>query len=189
MFKYNLLLCTFSLQFIFFSEQSFYGNYMTLDSRTTPNTVVSHTFAYSSRWRRKSWQGLLVDEICWQPIHSWWNFFSIYVEGQNEKSGRILCSLCIFFSKSVRQIVARKPAQQLIFNFDIKEPIASPETDRSRAVESLFLFFLFQVHLVFHYNSFFKNISHTDIYTSLHLNLTYTVHALVQKLQTAQHNP
>ena len=52
-------------------------------------------------------------------------FFSIYLEGQNEKSGRILCSLYIFFSKSVRQIVARKPAQQLIFDFDIKEPIAS----------------------------------------------------------------
>ena len=52
-------------------------------------------------------------------------FFSIYLEGQNEKSGRILCSLYIFFSKSVRQIVARKPAQQLIFDFDIKEPVAS----------------------------------------------------------------
>ena len=29
------------------------------------------------------------------------------------------------FSKSVRQIVVRKLAQQLIFDFDIKEPIAS----------------------------------------------------------------
>ena len=38
-------------------------------------TLISHTFAYSSRWRRKPWQGLLVDEICWQAIHSWWNFF------------------------------------------------------------------------------------------------------------------
>ena len=56
MFKYNPLLCSFSLQLIFFSEQPFYGNYSTLDSHT--NTVISHTFAYSSRWRRKPWQGL-----------------------------------------------------------------------------------------------------------------------------------
>ena len=35
----------------------FYGNYSTLDSHT--NTAISHTFAYSSRWRRKPWQGLL----------------------------------------------------------------------------------------------------------------------------------
>ena len=41
----------------FFSEQSFYGNYSTLDSHT--NIVISHAFAYSSRWRRKPWQGLL----------------------------------------------------------------------------------------------------------------------------------
>ena len=39
----------FSLKFIFFSEQSFYRNYSTLDSHT--NTVLSHAFAYSSRWR------------------------------------------------------------------------------------------------------------------------------------------
>ena len=41
----------------FFSEQPFYGNYSTLDSHTI--TVISHAFAYSSRWRRKPWQGLL----------------------------------------------------------------------------------------------------------------------------------
>ena len=47
-----------SLQFLFFfSEPPFYGNYSTLDSHT--NTVISHAFAYSSRWRRKPWQGLL----------------------------------------------------------------------------------------------------------------------------------
>ena len=36
-FLYNPLLCSFSLQFIFFSEQPFFGNYLTLDSHT--NTV------------------------------------------------------------------------------------------------------------------------------------------------------
>ena len=41
----------------FFSEQPFYGNYSTLDSHTI--TVISHAFAHSSRWRRKTWQGLL----------------------------------------------------------------------------------------------------------------------------------
>ena len=51
------MLCSFSLKFIFFSEQLFYGNYSTLDSHT--NTVISHAFAYSSRWRRKPWQSLL----------------------------------------------------------------------------------------------------------------------------------
>ena len=40
----------------FFLEQPFYGNYSTLDSHTI--TVISHAFAYSSRWRRKPWQGL-----------------------------------------------------------------------------------------------------------------------------------
>ena len=32
------------------------------------NTVISHTFAYSSRWRRKPWQGLLWKEnlVCLQ---------------------------------------------------------------------------------------------------------------------------
>ena len=48
---YNPLLCSFSLQFIFFSEQALYENYSTSDSHT--NTVISHAFAYSSRWRRK----------------------------------------------------------------------------------------------------------------------------------------
>ena len=53
----NPLLFSFSLQLIFFSEKPFYGNYSTLDSHTS--TVTSHTFAYSSRWCRKPWQGLL----------------------------------------------------------------------------------------------------------------------------------
>ena len=39
MFSDNPLLCSFSLQLIFFSEQPFYGNYSTLDSHT--NTVIS----------------------------------------------------------------------------------------------------------------------------------------------------
>ena len=43
----------------FFSEQPFYGNYSTLDSHTI--TVISHAFAYSSRWRRKPWQGLYLE--------------------------------------------------------------------------------------------------------------------------------
>ena len=57
MFKYNPLFSSLSLQVIFFSEQPFYGNYSTLGSHT--NTIISHTLAYSSRWRRKPWQGLL----------------------------------------------------------------------------------------------------------------------------------
>ena len=45
-----------------FSEHPFYGNYSTLDSHT--NTVISHAFAYLSRWHRKSWQGLLYNIVC-----------------------------------------------------------------------------------------------------------------------------
>ena len=45
-FQDNPLLCSFSLQLIFISEQPFYGNYLTLHSHT--NTVISHVFAYSS---------------------------------------------------------------------------------------------------------------------------------------------
>ena len=55
--KQNPLLCSFSLHFIFFSEQPFYGNQSTLDSHT--NTVISHAVAFSSRWLPKPWQGLL----------------------------------------------------------------------------------------------------------------------------------
>ena len=46
------------VQIIFFSKLPFYGNYSTLDSHT--NTVISHSFAYSSRWHRKPWQGLFL---------------------------------------------------------------------------------------------------------------------------------
>ena len=54
---------SFSLQIISSSEEPFYGNYSTLDSHT--NTVISHAFAYSSRWRRKPWQGLLATCCTW----------------------------------------------------------------------------------------------------------------------------
>ena len=65
----------------FFLEQSFYGNYWTLDSQT--NTVISHEFAYSSRWRRKPWQGLfrrirpripqlIIDSHHFVNQTSWW---------------------------------------------------------------------------------------------------------------------
>ena len=51
----NLLVKSFAVLLWFkiriFSEQPFYGNYSTLGSHT--NTVISHAFAYSSRWRRK----------------------------------------------------------------------------------------------------------------------------------------
>ena len=40
----NPLLCSFSLQFIFFSEQPFFGNYLTLDSYT--NTVENRDKVY-----------------------------------------------------------------------------------------------------------------------------------------------
>ena len=53
----------------FFSEQPFYGNYSTLVSHT--NTVISHGFAHSSRWRRKPWQGLLTIEE-FTLIVTWW---------------------------------------------------------------------------------------------------------------------
>ena len=43
MFSDNPLLCSFSLQLIFFSEHPFYGNYSTLDSHT--NTVISCNFS------------------------------------------------------------------------------------------------------------------------------------------------
>ena len=77
-FYYNPLLCRFSLQFIFLSEQPFYGNYSTLDSHT--NTVISHTFAYSSRWRRKPLQGLFT-RICMEShasVTGWQKSFFSY---------------------------------------------------------------------------------------------------------------
>ena len=59
-FQENPYEWSFSLHIIIFSEQPFYGNYSTLDSHTI--TVISYAFAYSSRWRRKQWQGLIVEE-------------------------------------------------------------------------------------------------------------------------------
>ena len=53
--------------------QPFYGNYSTLDSQT--NTVISHTFAYSSKWRLKPWQGLFnlvfftADQSAWLVLN------------------------------------------------------------------------------------------------------------------------
>ena len=61
---FSTILCFVALVYklvIFFSEQPFYGNSSTLDSHT--NTVISHTFAHSSRWRRKPWQGLLSRDV------------------------------------------------------------------------------------------------------------------------------
>ena len=57
---FKTILCFVALvcNWCFFQEQPFYGNYSTLDSLT--NTVIFHTFAYSSRLRRKPWQGLFV---------------------------------------------------------------------------------------------------------------------------------
>ena len=43
---------------------------MTLDSHT--NTVISQTFAYSSRWRWKPWQGLLVLSLWCPDIKEVW---------------------------------------------------------------------------------------------------------------------
>ena len=65
----------------FFLEQPFYGNYSTSDSHT--NTAISHAFAYSSRWRRKPWQGLfqrirpripqiIIDSHHFVSQKSWW---------------------------------------------------------------------------------------------------------------------
>ena len=53
------MLCSFSLQFIFFFRKAVMRKlYSTLDSHT--NTVISYAFAYSSRWRRKPSQGLFL---------------------------------------------------------------------------------------------------------------------------------
>ena len=48
---FRTILCFVALVYNWYFVHSFYGNYSTLDSHT--NTVISQTFAYSSRWRRK----------------------------------------------------------------------------------------------------------------------------------------
>ena len=48
---FRTILCFAALVYNWYFVHSFYGNYSTLDSHT--NTVISQTFAYSSRWRRK----------------------------------------------------------------------------------------------------------------------------------------
>ena len=72
----------------FFSEQPFYGSYSTLDFHT--NTVISHAFAYSSRWRRKPWKGLFCDTTRVRSIgRSGFRFkirFRIYNRTRNPKT-------------------------------------------------------------------------------------------------------
>ena len=43
----SFTLCSYSLQFIFFSEQTFCGNYLTLGSHK--KTAIVHALAYTSR--------------------------------------------------------------------------------------------------------------------------------------------
>ena len=63
------------------SEQPFWENYSTLDSHTI--IVISHALAYSSRWRRKPWQGLLT------PQHSQhWNKSFTHIEDRAGAVGR-----------------------------------------------------------------------------------------------------
>ena len=62
----------FSLQLKFFSEKPFYRNYSMLDSHT--NTVISHLFAYSSRWHWKPWRGLLLQNTTVSVKNSWDTF-------------------------------------------------------------------------------------------------------------------
>jgi len=62
---FRTILCFVALVYnwYFFQNQPFYGNYSTLDSHSDTNTVISHTFAFSSRWRRKLWQGLFKYDV------------------------------------------------------------------------------------------------------------------------------
>ena len=83
------MLCSFSLQLIFCSEQPFYGNYSTLDSHT--NTVISQAFAYWSRWRRKPWQGLLSETFFFMIILTL--CYRENYEGEIDNKWQILCAL------------------------------------------------------------------------------------------------
>ena len=53
----------------------FYGNYSTLDSHT--NTAISHTFAYSSRWRRKQGKVYCGLHSVWTALQLRYSFVSI----------------------------------------------------------------------------------------------------------------
>ena len=73
------IICTSVSKAIFFSEQPFYRNYLTLDSHT--NTVNSHVVAYSSRWLPKPWQGVLDKTLlmCYLPSFVPFCFSPIWV--------------------------------------------------------------------------------------------------------------
>ena len=123
---FSTILCFVALVYksYFFSEQPFYGNHSTLDSHTN----TAHTFAYSSRWRRKPWQGLFIlTTLAWlqydkvvsysskffypSACPNWEDFFEIlylsqhanvltYVFFSSLSSRRSLTALAFLFARS-----------------------------------------------------------------------------------------
>ena len=75
----------------FFSEQPSYGNYSTLESHKI--TVISHAFAYSSKWRRKPWQGLF--ERCSQKTNE-----ANLRQWQHTYLEKLPCLLQCFFTRT-----------------------------------------------------------------------------------------
>ena len=120
---FRIILCFVALVYnwYFFSEQPFYGNYSTLDSHT--NTVISHTFAYSSRWLRKPWHGLLAPgkisernmEYYYAHNINRWQFLGVLQNAPATKAGGSLKTHFFFPFASVEH--ARKIAASWKLNW------------------------------------------------------------------------
>ena len=115
-FTTDPLLCSFSLQLTFFSEQPFYGNYLTLDSHT--NTVISHTFAYSSRWRRKLWQGLFLSAL--QKVRGNLELFNACLKSF-KTSSRWISAVNIKWLYNHKTVINRTKISSLIVNVIISQ--------------------------------------------------------------------
>ena len=128
------MLCNFSLQLIFFSEQPFYGNYSTLDSHT--NTVISHAFAYSSRWRQKPWQGLFrrlqsfilstlqVSELADCVFHCLFNESCFWLNFGREAAGNDKTHPCELLSGDIFREADNLVAQSDFHHYSIKVHVA-----------------------------------------------------------------
>ena len=84
-----------------------------LDSQT--NTVISHTFAYSSRWRRKPWQGLYVETLKNESVNKVTKLFR-YTAVQDSSAPGVAHNQAAYYTKFRPSAFALITSNTLVFH-------------------------------------------------------------------------